>query len=99
MSTINRQIRRQMSKKGNIEKLVGGAIADTRQKIELDTELRTATIFLEALRMEYGWGKDRMNRLYKRMGNISDCIMVGLVTFENIQETLKDECDISFEAK
>lgn len=99
MSAINRQIRRQMSKRGNLEKLVGGAVADTQQKIERDTELRTATIFLEALRIEYGWGKDRMSRLYKRMGNISDCIMMDLVTFDDIQAALKDECSVSFETK
>ena len=49
-------------------------------------------VLMLVLHDEYGYGKKRIMHIYTRVCDISDSISRGLMTFEDIRQTLIKEC-------
>lgn len=49
-------------------------------------------VLMLVLHDEYGFGKKRIMHIYTRVCDISDSISRGLMTFEDIRQTLINEC-------
>lgn len=49
-------------------------------------------ILMLVLHDEYGFGKKRIMHTYTRVCDISDSVSNGLITFEDIRQTLIEEC-------
>lgn len=94
-------------KKTNPRKLNGGHASvawSARQAAERYVSERVDTIAGEiardyllvlmlVLHDEYGFGKKRIMHTYTRVCDVSDSISRGLMTFEDIRQTLIDECN------
>ena len=49
-------------------------------------------ILMLVLHDEYGFGKKRIMHTYTRVCDVSDSVSNGLITFEDIRQTLINEC-------
>lgn len=80
-------------KKTNPRKLNGGHASvawSARQAAEIARDY--LLVLMLVLHDEYGFGKKRIMHTYTRVCDVSDSISRGLMTFEDIRQTLIKEC-------
>ena len=92
---MNRSLRRQLSKQGNIEKVVAGAITETQKKIEYDTCMNYTKLVLMVLHDKFGFGEQRVAKFHRELAELSECISKGLVSIDDIGKALKTECKVN----
>lgn len=54
-------------------------------------------VIMNVMHDKYGFGKDRMKRLWGQIGKLSDEVTEGRVKVNDIKRTLLEECGISIE--
>ena len=92
---MNRSLRRQMAKQGNIEKVVAGAITETQKKIEYDTCMNYTKLVLMVLHDKFGFGERRVAKFHNELAKLSECISKGLVSIDDNGKALKTECKVN----
>lgn len=54
-------------------------------------DLIAIAVMLAAIRDEFGFGRERLDRIVKRANNITDSINKGLIGFDELVDTLNDK--------
>ena len=93
---MNRKLRRELAKKGNLETVVAGAITETQQKIRFDTINDLMIMSLMVLHDKYGFGEKRLKKFHTEIASLGECLIAGTVKLEDIREYLRENCNVQF---
>ena len=93
---LNRETRRNLAKKGNIENVVTGAITETQQKIRFDTINDLMIMSLMVLHDKFGFGEKRLKKFHTEIANLGECLIAGTVNLDEIKEYLQENCKVKF---
>ena len=94
--SLNRKARRSLAKKGNIENVVAGAIAETQQKIRFDTINDLMIMSLMVLHDKYGFGEKRLKKFHTELASLGECLIAGTVNLDDIKDYLQENCKVKF---
>lgn len=88
---LNRQYRRMLAKSGK-----GDQFAQEMYKIGADDANRQTTtssilIMSEVLHEKYGFGRERIKRVWAEWANVAECINEKKVSVRDIRDALADE--------
>ena len=93
---MNRKLRRELAKKGNLETVVAGAITETQQKIRFDTINDLMIMSLMVLHDKYGFGEKRLKKFHTEIASLGECLIAGTVNLDDIRNYLRENCNVQF---
>ena len=93
---MNRKLRRELAKKGNLETVVAGAITETQQKIRFDTINDLMLMSLMVLHDKYGFGEKRLKKFHTEIASLGECLIAGTVNLDDIRNYLRENCNVKF---
>ena len=93
---MNRKLRRELAKKGNLETVVAGAITETQQKIRFDTINDLMLMSLMVLHDKYGFGEKRLKKFHTEIASLGECLIAGTVNLDDIKDYLQENCKVKF---
>ena len=64
-------------------------------KAKAEGVLEASTIILSAMRDKEGWGRKRLQRLWRNVEYLSDSIAAGKVSISDLRQALRDEIGIN----
>ena len=93
---MNRKLRRELAKKGNLETVVAGAITETQHKIRFDTINDLMIMSLMVLHDKYGFGEKRLKKFHTEIASLGECLIAGTVNLDDIKDYLQENCKVKF---